>query len=78
MARNMAHGGSERAGDLAKVTQQVTESGLEPRPVMLCGARLTEARVKRPGQGDSPCGITGAREGLGQVPSGPTQADLAS
>lgn len=28
---------------MAKVTQQVTESRLVPRPVMFCGARLPEA-----------------------------------
>ena len=48
MVRNTGHGGSEKAGDLTKVTKQVTESGLEPRPVMLCGARLPEVRVERP------------------------------
>lgn len=75
----MAHGDSTSEGDAAKVKQPVTESGLDPRPVMLCKA--TPQGPEREGQamGDIPGDIMGrgeAREGLGQTPSGPTQADI--
>lgn len=79
LLRNMAHGDSKSEGDVAKVKQQVMESGLEPGPVTLCRAKPQGPEWGGQVLGDIPCDIMGraeAREGLGQIPSGPTQADI--